>query len=87
MTMTKKKLDPRSALKKKKDAAYAKLPAAIICKPLQFIRQRTMVKVTDPATGHSHWANGPEFSRARVFADRGDGAAVSSMARTLAPAA
>lgn len=85
--MTKKTFDPRSAIKKAKDAAYAKLPPAIICKPLQFIRQRTMVKVTNPATGHSHWANGPEFSRARNFADRGDGAAVQSMARNLAQAA
>lgn len=41
MTMTKKKLDPRSAAKKAKDAAFAKLAPGIICKPLRFIRNNT----------------------------------------------
>lgn len=60
---------------------------AIICKPLQFIRERTMVQVTNPSTGHTHWENGPEYRRARIAADRGNGALVKSMARSLASAA
>ncbi len=85
--MNKTKIDPRSAAKKKKDAAYAKLPPAIICRPLQLIAQRTMVKVTNPATGHDHWEHGPEYKRARIKASRGDGGFVKQMARAVAAAA
>ena len=73
--------------KVQKRVAFESAPPAIICKPLQFIRSRTMVKTTNPATGHSHWSEGPEFTSARHAANRGNGAFVKQMARTLAAAA
>lgn len=80
--MTKKHLS-----KVQKRVSFEFMPPAIICKPLQFIRSRTMVKTANPATGHSHWSEGPEFTSARHAANRGNGAFVKQMARALASAA
>lgn len=81
------KIDLRSPKRKAKDAAYAKLPAAIICKPLQFIGHRTAVKVTDPVTGIDRWEPSPDYKLARVAADHGNGAYVKHVARRVAATA
>lgn len=82
-----KRIDPRSPKKKAKDAAYAKLPAAIICKPLQFIGANTpSTVVIDPVMGIPTRVPSPEFRRARHAANRGDGAFVQAMALSVSKA-
>lgn len=57
---------------------------AVICHPLRFIRERTMVKTQDPKTGQTSWDFGPEYHTARHAANRGNGALVKRMARQIA---
>lgn len=57
---------------------------AVICHPLRFIREHTMVKGQDPKTGQTIWDFGPEYHTARHAANRGDGALVKRMARQIA---
>ncbi len=84
MTMTKKKLDPRSAIKKAKDAAYAKLPAAIIFKPLRFIRDNTpRVNIKDPLGNIVGYDDSVEYKAALRSAKFGAGASVQADARRL----
>ena len=83
--MAKAKQDPRSRLKKLKDAAYAKLPPAIIFKPLRFIASvHPATKVIDPITGISAWVSSLEYEAGRKAADVGDGGLVKSLARRAA---
>lgn len=80
-----KPIDPRSPAKKRKDAAYAKLPAAIICKPLQFIGNNTPSTVKeDPITKMPVRIPSPEFHAARDAASCGNGQFVKFMARRIA---
>lgn len=60
---------------------------AVICHPLRFIRERTMVKSKDPKTGQTIWEFGPEYHTARHAANRGNGALVKRMARQIAASA
>jgi hypothetical protein len=73
--------------KSQKRAAFAKLPPAIVCKPLRFILERTAIKVTDPQRKQEHWVPGPAGIRARKLANRGDGGAVQAMAMRMAAVA
>ncbi len=85
--MAKAKQDPRSRIKKLKDAAYAKLPPAIICKPLQFIAKvHPPQKVINPVTGNADWVASPEYMAAREAANSGDGGFVKFLARRAASA-
>lgn len=85
MTMTKKKLDPRSAAKKAKDAAFAKLAPGIICKPLRFIRNNTpRVEIKDPLGKVVGFDYSPQYKAARAAADKGAGGFVQAAARRLA---
>lgn len=78
-----KKIDPRSATKKAKDAAYAKLPPAIICKPLRFIGEHTNKLVDDPAGGRRIELS-PEYLAAKDAAKRGEGDYVKRIAHRVA---
>ena len=82
--MSNKYLDLRSPKKKAKDAAYAKLPPAIIFKPLQFIGNNTSSTVKeDPITKMPVREPSPEFQAAREQADLGNGSFVKAMARRI----
>lgn len=84
--MTKTKIDPRSANKKAKDAAFAKLPA-IICKPLRFIADNTHRNaIYSPIGELLGFEPSPEYKGARIAADRGNGAMVKSIANKVASA-
>ena len=83
--MTKKKLDPRSAAKKAKDEAFAKLAPGIICKPLRFIRNNTpRVEIKDPLGKIVGFDHSPQYKAARAAADKGAGGFVQAAARRLA---
>lgn len=82
--MTNKKQDPRSPMKKRKDAAYARLPAAIIFKPLRFIGEHTNKLVDDFASGGKRVELSIEYLAAKDAAKSGDGAYVKRMARSVA---
>lgn len=80
-----KNTDPRSAIKKAKDAAFAKLGPAKVCKPLRFIRANTdKVAITGPLGEHLGWDDSPEYKAARATADLGHGAQVQAQARAIA---
>lgn len=83
-----KKIDPRSAIKKAKDAAYAKLPPAKILKPLRFIRANTeRLAITNQAGEVIGFDDSAAYKAAREDADRGHGAYVQAQARAIALAA
>ncbi|WP_019573421.1 hypothetical protein [Curvibacter lanceolatus] len=82
--MPKTKIDPRSAIKKAKDSAYAKLGPAKILKPLKFIREAVGVYVLIPGTGQKEWVDGTAYHEAKHNANSGRGAAVQTAARKLA---
>jgi len=83
--MNKTKIDPRSAAKKAKDAAFAKIPPAAIASPLQFIWSNTpKVAITSTDGKVLGYEPSPEYKRARVAAYRGNGALVKSIARSVA---
>lgn len=85
--MAKAKHDSRSSAKKIKDAAYAKLPAAIIFKPLRFIGNNTPSTVKeDPITKLPVRVPSPEYQCAREAANLGNGALVKAMARRISKA-
>jgi len=73
--------------KSQKRAAFAKLPPAIICKPLRFIGDNTACTMKeDPITKLPVRVPSAEYQRARKAADRGNGALVKGIAREVASA-
>ena len=80
MAKPKKKIvDTRSAKKKAKDAAFAKLPVAAVRSPLKFLNDIdghwTIVD------GQKVWERGHVARAAIKLSKRGDGPAVQSLAR------
>ena len=70
--------------KSQKQVAFAKLPPAIICKPLRFIGNTTPSTVKeDPITKMPVREPSPEFQAAREQADLGNGSFVKAMARRI----
>ena len=81
------RIDPRSPRKRAKDAAFAKLPPAIICKPLRFIADNTHRQAIYSPTGELlGFEPSPEQKRARIAADRGNGVLVKVIANQVAAA-
>lgn len=86
--MTKTKTDPRSEAKKAKDAAFAKLPANLIISPLKFILCKApKLPILGTRGEIIGYELSPEYKRARIAADRGNGDLVKSIARAVALAA
>ncbi len=75
-----KKIDPRSATKKAKDAIYAALPVALIIKPLQFIKAESAYIAHD-TKGRPYTAYGVAYQNAIKDAKHGHGGHVQARPR------
>jgi len=73
----------RIAAKKAKLAAWQALGPAIIVRPLRFIKEQMTSFQINETTGKQEKVISPLYFMAKDFADAGDGAAVSTMARIV----